>query len=323
MTTIRSLFGRELPNILLTVVMVPIIIFSAITTGGLRSWVTLAFTGGEHMTREGLAAYTSGVEGLGTIHFLNTGSSDAILLESDGHFALIDSSVESLGDYVLDYVKRVAGGQLDFVMGTHNHSDHLGGFKTLIMSPDVTIGRAYLRYSEHGDSLYQTMEAVCRARGIPLLQEDLEHSEFTLGHMKLKIFNGAMHSFVDENAGSMCLLVEIGDLRAFLAADLTWHYGREDCVAKEIGGKLDLLKTGHHGYNGSNGAPYLARLQPKTAVYTNLYENITSEVKTRMTLVSNTTQMATSDFGGIAAVFGTDEIHYYAIGEQEQLDSPG
>ena len=102
-------------------------------------------------------------EGADRIHFLNTGSSDAILIESNGRFALVDAGEDS--DYpadrpnliytgyeqvVLQYLKdHAADGNgkvtLDFVLATHAHSDHMGGFDTVISDPDITVKRAYLK----------------------------------------------------------------------------------------------------------------------------------------------------------------------------------
>ena len=59
------------------------------------------------------------------IHFLNTGNSDCILIESNGHFALIDSGegdenprkttpYEGYKDEVISYLKKVA--KNDFVL---------------------------------------------------------------------------------------------------------------------------------------------------------------------------------------------------------------
>ena len=81
------------------------------------------------------------------IHFLNTNNSDAILIESNGKFALIDSGE---GDYnprrklsydgseedVIKYLKKAAGDSegkvtLEFALGTHNHYDQVGSFDAI------------------------------------------------------------------------------------------------------------------------------------------------------------------------------------------------
>ena len=97
------------------------------------------------------------------IHFLSTGSSDAILLESDGHFAMVDAGEDTdnprgfpglelpgFEQEVLAYLKAHAANadgkvHLDFVLGTHSHSDHLGGFDTILADPDVIVDKAYLK----------------------------------------------------------------------------------------------------------------------------------------------------------------------------------
>ena len=94
------------------------------------------------------------------IHFLNTANSDAILLESDGRFALIDSGEGSFnprrkGNYkgfeqvVIDYIKKVAGdgktAHLDFILGTHDHYDHIGCFHAILQDTDIRIDKAYFK----------------------------------------------------------------------------------------------------------------------------------------------------------------------------------
>ena len=104
---------------------------------------------------------------LGKIYFLNTGMSDCILLESEGHYALIDAAEDTeypknkphlkykgYEDAVVDFLLRhcrSADGRvtLDFVLGTHAHSDHLGGFDTVALHEDIRILQAYLRPYDH------------------------------------------------------------------------------------------------------------------------------------------------------------------------------
>ena len=93
------------------------------------------------------------------LHFINTASSDAILIESNGHFGLIDSGNpyqyiknevehvqidESIGERnqwtsdpdqsvqaVIDYLNYLKVDKLDFIIGTHAHSDHIGGIPAI------------------------------------------------------------------------------------------------------------------------------------------------------------------------------------------------
>ena len=51
---------------------------------------------------------------------------------------------------VLDYVKKTAINAegkivLDFILPTHCHYDHIGGFRWIINDPDITIQKAYLK----------------------------------------------------------------------------------------------------------------------------------------------------------------------------------
>ena len=91
------------------------------------------------------------------IHFLNTGNSDCILIESNGHFDLIDSGegdenprkttpYEGYKDEVISYLKKVAKNEsgevyLDFILGTHNHYDHIGSFYEIISDDEIKLGR--------------------------------------------------------------------------------------------------------------------------------------------------------------------------------------
>ncbi len=81
------------------------------------------------------------------IHFLNTGRSDCILLQSESKFALVDCGDAEHAKHTASYLKETAGGKinLDFVAITHLHSGHVGGLGTLLDDGDITIGKIYLK----------------------------------------------------------------------------------------------------------------------------------------------------------------------------------
>lgn len=234
------------------------------------------------------------------IHFLKTGNSDAIVLESDGHFAMVDAGEDTdnprsfpgleLPGYeqeVLGYLKQNCADEngkvhLDFVLGTHAHSDHIGGFDTILLDPDVTVGRAYLkaydssRINDHevtdwdNQEVYDQMVAALRARNIPQIQNP-DPVTFAFGHFTVTLINAvdpAADGKVGENDNSFGVLLEKNGTKIFLAGDMDNLSGDEARLAPEIG-KVDLLKVGHHGYAGSSSETFIATLKPETCVVTN------------------------------------------------------
>lgn len=277
------------------------------------------------------------------IHFLPTGTSDAILLESDGHFALVDCAedtdnprgfewlnLKGFEDEVISYLKKTAADKdgkihLDFILGTHAHSDHLGGFDTLIKDESFIIDRAYLkRYDESRINSYerekwdnlevyeQTVEAL-KSRNIPII-EDITETEFPFGNMAIKLFNteyDTVHTDIGENDNAIGMLIEINEKRIFLAADIENETGDEDNIARILG-KVDLLKVGHHSYNSASSVGFLKALDPEYCVVTNDYERADTEILLRIKETCHSPILVTGAENGVVAVFNKDKtISFY------------
>lgn len=275
------------------------------------------------------------------IYFLNVGGADAILLESDGKFAIIDAAEDSdnprnfralnyrgTEQYVLERVKKIAGGEngrvmLDFAVGTHAHSDHLGGFDTLFLDPFVTVKRVFLKkYDEkricdfevtHWDNkeVYEQMTAACEKRGFPVIF-DLPEEPFQLGNFKITLYNTKIRDYgkpVWENENSLGVLVEKNGVRAFLAGDINNNEGDEDIIAPQVG-KVDLLKTGHHGSKGSTSMNFALTLKPDIAIVTNSMKNL-RRAPLKALNAANSAVYATTQCKGIAAEFTDSGIVLY------------
>lgn len=284
-----------------------------------------------------ISAYTG--DGDDVIHFMNTGGSDAILIESNGKFALVDCAedtdnprglesleLEGYEQVVVDYVKKVAADRngkvtLEFVVGTHAHSDHLGGFDTLFNAPDVTVKDAYLkRYYEDRISDYevtewdntevynQTVEAAL-ANGINLIQDLDAVGTITLGDFAIDFLateEADPDKKVGENDNSVALLLKKGENKILLMGDVNYGSGDENRIAKQVG-KVDLMKVGHHGLGYSTGSPLLTATQPPVAIVTNLEKNIYFGTKFRLVMNSRSAIYSTGEYNGIAAVIGDDK----------------
>ncbi|MGN0567979.1 MAG: ComEC/Rec2 family competence protein [Acutalibacteraceae bacterium] len=269
------------------------------------------------------------------IHFLNVNNSDAILLESNGKFALIDSGegdhnprryidYEGNEEAVIKYLKKVAADEngkvvLEFVLGTHNHYDHIGAFETIINDPDITAVKAYFKpldpniahdYEVDGwglEEIYEDTVAAFIKDGAEVTDK-LPDEPFMFGDFKLTFYNTVTDESLagqGENAASVGIMVEKGERSAFLAADITRTTGLEQLLIPELH-KVDILKVGHHGYYGSTSQKFAKTLDPEIAIVTNRLGKIYPDVKWTLTTVSKSAIFATVDENGIIATFCDD-----------------
>lgn len=269
-----------------------------------------------------------------SIHFLNTGNSDCIILESNGHFAMIDAAEDT--DYpadkphlklkgyekeVCDYLlKNCTDGNglvtLDFILGTHCHSDHIGGFDTVINHPNIIVKKAFLKpYHEENifimerkrwdnKEVYMQMKNALDKNNVTIV-EDFDNLKMKLGEFDITFFNGSYKKSklkFGENVNSVVTLVELNGLKALLTGDMNYKNGGEKLIADKVG-KVDLLKVGHHGYIGSTSFGFVKKLKPEYAIICNSSSRVYPDVRFKLNYISKSKIYCTADCGGVKAVF--------------------
>lgn len=268
------------------------------------------------------------------IHFLNTANSDAIIIESNGKFAMIDSGegnnnprrkteYKGYETEVIDYIKKICRTDtgevyLDFILGTHCHYDHIGCYHAIISDDEIGIGRAYFKEFNPAiakdyeitswkiDEVYDQIINDLNARNIEVIQNVPDSMIF--GDFIFDFYNTVTPSELKgegENASSIGLKVTKGDKTAFLAADITKSCALEDMLGDKIG-DVDLLKLGHHGYYGSSSQEFLDNLNPEIAVVTNHLGKIYPNIKWNLIMHARLSLYATYDNNGIIASFTDD-----------------
>ena len=224
------------------------------------------------------------------IHYINVSptnlGSDAILLESNGHYAMIDTGEDYdfpdgsderypyrdgdntdyrnvMTERVMRHLKNVGVETLDFILITHAHSDHIGNADELM--ENFNVNKVYMkRYSDSRitdkerlwDSQYNydKVLAVAAQKGIPVIQDiSKEQAHFSLGDMDIQLYNyenkytnGQLTPVVDDNSNSIISVITVNGKRIFTAGDLNNLDYLNEDRYGPIIGKVDMMKFNHH-----------------------------------------------------------------------------
>lgn len=195
------------------------------------------------------------------IHFIDTGNSDAILIEQGDHLALIDGGDNNDETMLVNYIRDLGYTSLDYVFATHPDADHVGGLDAVIENFDVgsvLIGNGKATTKTYNDFVNALVDKG-GAPSVPLLNQT-----FPLGDASLKIVSVANEK--DVNNCSLVILYTYGNSKVLLMGDA------DQSIEKQIDvdsiGTIDLIKVGHHGSRTASNKGFLQSLNPTYAVIT-------------------------------------------------------
>ena len=193
---------------------------------------------------------------------IDVGQGLAVLLEYGGRYAMYDFGPDSVG--VVDSLLARGVDTLDWVVLSHNHRDHIGGFLELA-GRGVFVRRLYMGPDTAGAFFRDSVLRVARALGTPvdtLLRG--ENVSFGGGGNGFEVLWPASYLRVGENRASVVLLGKFGASKMLLTGDLD-SVGERHVLEMNPTLSADLLQVAHHGSAGSNTLSFLSQVSPKYA----------------------------------------------------------
>ena len=246
-------------------------------------------------------------DGQNVIHFFTVGTSDSILIEANGHYGLVDSANpyqfiehevehvqidESIGERnqwdsnpdksvqaVINYFNYLKIDKLDFIIGTHAHSDHIGGIPALayyfVDQNTKYYYREYRKTREETTNIdwanhkyYLAAYHSMQIKGANLIDVTNQNIQFDFGDLHFELLNTDIDPDelnLGENQNSIVTLITFRNTKILLAADMI---AKDDQKLKDYVGKIDILKLAHHGYSESS-YDFLKTTQPNYVVISN------------------------------------------------------
>ena len=197
-------------------------------------------------------------------HYLDVGQGDSIFIElPNDQTMLIDSGENYHGAAIIEYIKDCGRKKIDYLVGTHPHSDHVGSMAYIIRNFDI--GSVYLPDAATNTYTYEKMLEAIKKKGLKVTTAKtgvniLSDSDESLD---IKILAPSTTKNVKNlNNTSVVLKIKYADTSFLFTGDA------EKSELKTLNGDLsaDVLKVGHHGSDTSTPQTLVDAVKPKIAV---------------------------------------------------------
>jgi competence protein ComEC len=212
-------------------------------------------------------------EGMLTVRFLDVGLGDAILIESpSGKTMLIDAGSGLMSRDMLSELETAGIMDLDVVLATHPHEDHIGGMGAVLTR--YRVGQFIDAGIPHTTSTYENLVKQIEAWKIPYRKVRAGDTITLDPGVIFRVDNpdGTLLSSDDNenvaenlNENSLVLTLTYGNITFLLMGDATAE--AEQFLQKSgVSLDADILKVAHHGSSRSSGPGFLARVRPAVSI---------------------------------------------------------
>jgi competence protein ComEC len=195
------------------------------------------------------------------VHYIDVGQGDAILIQSAQNAVLIDGGDAKAQKALVDYLLSAGIKDIDYVIATHPHADHIGGLPRVVrrfgvkgvIMPDVV----------HTSGTFEKLIAAIEKKGIRITAPKAGDA-FAAGIIKFTVLAPGK-KFKDLNNMSVVVRMVHGET-AFLFTGDAEDKSENEMLRSRQPLRSNVLKVGHHGSRTSTTEAFLDAVRPSVAV---------------------------------------------------------
>ena len=205
------------------------------------------------------------MENSALVHFVDVGQGDCAVIQIGDKTIMIDSGESFAGSDVVAYLHSIGVRDIDLLIASHQHSDHMGGFASVIRNFDVK----QLIMPKIPDSLvpdsaaYENVITEAKKRGTEVKSVFPFESYSFYGGVFSVI--GPVREYNDLNLDSLVVQFDYGN-HSFLFTGDCERKSEYELLNTGVLGHIDVLKVAHHGSKDATTLKFLTVTSPDYGV---------------------------------------------------------
>lgn len=204
-----------------------------------------------------------------TVSYLDVGQGDAALITTpEGEHLLIDTGPYDETDKFLSALRPFRVDEIDYLILSHGHSDHIGGVPELFAR--YRVRETILPGKNFADkSIFsKNYSAIKQAERCVYMDQAKEPYRFTLNRLTVTVFPSPKYTDNGgDNNDSLIVLLQYGECGFLFCGDS--EVAEEQALLEQYGKsafRADVIKMGHHGSSTSSGKAWMDAVDPEVAV---------------------------------------------------------
>lgn len=195
------------------------------------------------------------------VHYLDVGQGDSIFIElPNNETMLIDAAESYQSENIINYLKNLNYQKIDYVIGTHPHTDHIGGLKNIINT--FEIGKIYIPKVVSTTKTYESLLMAIKDKNLKINTAKAGTSIIDTDALKINILAPNNSIYTELNNYSVVTKITYGTTKFLFMGDaekLSENEIKENVTA-------DVIKIGHHGSNTSSSIDFIKKVNAKYGI---------------------------------------------------------
>jgi beta-lactamase superfamily II metal-dependent hydrolase len=195
-----------------------------------------------------------------TVHFIDVGQGDSILLDLGDTEVLVDGGDKTPG--IVSYIDDYVDGPLEVMVATHPHADHIGGLIAVLGAFEVD--EIWLNGDTSSSGTYSQFMSAVNSEGaevrVARRGDTIQAGNLTFNVLNPINLNGTI------NNNSIVLSLSYGQVDFLFTGDAEQE-AEASMLADGIVPDVEILKVGHHGSRTASSMQFLEVATPECAIY--------------------------------------------------------